>query len=125
MDSFAWIEYFSGSLRGEKVRELVEGGVATTPTIVIAEVSEKYARMKLDIGPRLVFIKARSGIVALDEELARIAGRVNYERKKTVKRWGMADSIILATARRYKAKVVTGDPHFKDLTAETVMITDA
>ena len=122
MDSFAWIEYFSGSVRGQKVREFVKGGVATTPTIVIAEISEKYAKMKLDLGPRLVFIRARSGIVALDEELARIAGTVNHERRKIVKGWGMADSIILATARRSKARVVTGDRHFKDLASETVII---
>lgn|SRR2546426_3704839 len=122
LDSFAWIEYFSGSLRGEKVRQFVEDGNATTPTIVIAEVSEKYARMKLDPEPRLVFIVARSGTVVLDEELARTAGRLNYERKRTVKGWGMTDSIILASARRCEAKVVTGDPHFKDLRSETIMI---
>src|SRR6266540_2132516 len=89
LDSFAWIEYFSGSLRGEKVRQFVEGGSALTPTIVIAEVSEKYARMELDPEPRLVFIAARSGTVVLDDELARTAGRVNYERKRTVKGWGL------------------------------------
>ena len=66
LDSFAWIEYFSGSLRGEKVRQFVEDGNATTPTIVIAEVSEKYAGMKLDPEPRLVFIVARGGSVVLD-----------------------------------------------------------
>ena len=93
-----------------------------TPTIVIAEVSEKYARMELDPEPRLVFIAARSGTVVLDDELARTAGRINYERKRTVKGWGLADSIILASARRYEAKVGTGDSHFKDLPSETVMI---
>jgi predicted nucleic acid-binding protein len=33
----------------------------------------------------------------------------------------MADSIVLATARQHSAKVVTGDPHFKNLN-ETVKI---
>ncbi len=122
LDSFAWIEYFSGSLRGEKVREYVQRGIATTPTIVLAEISEKYARMRLDPGGRVVFVRSRSVVIALDEELALLAGRISYERKKTVKGWGLADSIMLATARRLKARVVTGDSHFKDLTTETIMI---
>ena len=33
----------------------------------------------------------------------------------------MADSIILAIARIFSAKVVTGDPHFKDV-SEAIMI---
>jgi predicted nuclease of predicted toxin-antitoxin system len=32
-----------------------------------------------------------------------------------VRDWGLADSIILATARKEDAKVVTGDKHFIDL----------
>lgn len=35
--------------------------------------------------------------------------------KKRIKGWGMADSIILATARVSDAKVITGDEHFKGL----------
>jgi predicted nucleic acid-binding protein len=39
-----------------------------------------------------------------------------------VKGWGMADSMILATARRSRSRIVTGDPHFKDLAEETIML---
>jgi predicted nuclease of predicted toxin-antitoxin system len=58
--------------------------------------------------------------VPLDEDLARAAGGLNFERKKIVKGWGMADSIVLAAARRTKSMLVTGDPHFKDLSEETI-----
>ncbi len=40
---------------------------------------------------------------------------MNHKRKKTIKDWGMADSVILATARSASAKVVTGDRHFGGL----------
>jgi predicted nucleic acid-binding protein len=60
--------------------------------------------------------------VPLEEELARAAGELNFERKKKVKGWGMADSIILATARRAGSRIVTGDPHFRDLTEEAIML---
>jgi len=38
-----------------------------------------------------------------------------------VKGWGLVDSIMLATARVRKMKVVTGDEHFRDL-PEAIMI---
>jgi predicted nucleic acid-binding protein len=53
--------------------------------------------------------------------LARVAGEINFERKKRVKGWGMADSMILATARQSGSRIVTGDPHFRDL-EETIML---
>ena len=70
----------------------------------------------------LDFITAKTRTIPLDKELAEKAGRLSYERKRIVKRWGLADSIVLATAREYKAKVVTGDEHFRDLTQDTIMI---
>ncbi|RLE79846.1 MAG: type II toxin-antitoxin system VapC family toxin, partial [Thermoprotei archaeon] len=36
--------------------------------------------------------------------------------------WGLADSIVLATARKSKAKVITGDEHFRDLAGEVILI---
>jgi predicted nucleic acid-binding protein len=122
LDSFAWIEYFNGTSAGEKVQNLLETARALTPAIVVAELSEKYKRLNREFGPRYDFVKARTSIVPLEEELARVAGEFNFERKKRVKGWGMADSIVLATARRSKSIIVTGDPHFKDLTEETILL---
>jgi predicted nucleic acid-binding protein len=122
LDSFAWIEYFDGTSAGERVQNFLETGRVTTPAIVVAELSEKHRRLNREFGPKYDFIRARTSIVPLEEELARTAGELNFERKKKVKGWGMADSIILATARRSGSKVVTGDPHFKDLPEETISL---
>jgi predicted nucleic acid-binding protein len=35
--------------------------------------------------------------------------------KKEIADWGLADSIVYATGQTKKAKVVTGDEHFKKL----------
>ena len=122
LDSFAWIEYFNGTGAGEKVQNFLEIGLVVTPAIVVAELSEKHKRLNRDFGPKYDFVKARTSVVPLEEELARVAGELNFERKKTVKGWGMADAIILATARRAGSQIVTGDPHFRDLTEETIML---
>ena len=122
LDSFAWIEYFNGTSAGEKVQSFLETGFVVTPAIVVAELSEKHKRLNRDFGPKYDFVKARTSVVPLEEELARAAGELNFERKKRVKGWGMADSIVLATARRSGSRIVTGDPHFRDLTEETIML---
>jgi len=122
LDSFAWIEYFNGTTAGEKVQRFLETGRVLTPAIVVAELSEKHKRLNREFGPKYDFVKARTSVVPLEEELARVAGELNFERKKRVKGWGMADSIVLATARQSKSMIVTGDPHFKDLTEETVLL---
>ncbi len=61
-------------------------------------------------------------VVSLEEELARVAGEISFARKQQVQGWGMVDSIILATARRSGSRIFTGDPHFKDLVEETVLL---
>ncbi len=101
---------------------MIEGGKGITPTIVVAELAEKYRREKLSFAEDLKFILSKTRAVPLDVKIAEHAGPVSYERKRKVKRWGLSDSIVLATAREHNAKIVTGDEHFRDLTNETVMI---
>ncbi|MFI5421229.1 MAG: PIN domain-containing protein, partial [Nitrososphaerales archaeon] len=59
------------------------------------------------------FISTKTAIVQVDRAVALLAGKINFQKKKEVRDWGMADSIILATANLASAKVVTGDLHFK------------
>jgi len=54
-------------------------------------------------------------LVPVDREVALRSGELNHERKKAVAGWGMADSVVLTTARVVSAKVVTGDRHFQGL----------
>ena len=71
---------------------------------------------------KLNFIKTSTLVIELNEEIAILAGEIDIERKKLIKGWGMADSIILATARVKGAKIVTGDQHFKDLKNNVIFI---
>lgn len=122
IDSFAWFEYFLGSSAGAKARPFIESSKGMTPTVVIAELSEKYRREDLAFTEDLDFIIGKTRVASLDAKIAQKAGALSHERKRKVRRWGLADSIILATAREYKAKIVTGDEHFRDLVDEAIMI---
>ena len=122
IDAYAWIEYFKASKYGENAKKYIEGKDAATPTIVVAEVSRKL-QGEIGLGnetsegrlKRLEFMRATSQIVDLDFETAAQAGKTNLMLRREAKGWGLADSIIFCTARNAKAKVVTGDEHFRNL----------
>jgi len=117
MDSYAWVEYFRGTLKGKKVKEILESQPCYTPSIVIAELSNKYSKENYIFWETdLQFIAENSSIIALDKEIANTAGRLKEAVRKEYKtNFGLADAIILSTARQINAKVVTGDPHFREL----------
>jgi predicted nucleic acid-binding protein len=117
IDSYGWIEYFRGSEEGKIAKNYIENKNCATASITIAELSEKYKRENKDFQDDLNFIIGRTKILNLDAEIAVMAGKINFENKKKIKNWGLSDSIILATAQLLNAKVVTGDEHFRDLSA--------
>jgi len=56
-------------------------------------------------------VAARTTIIPVTFDIARLAGQV----RTTEIEGGIADAIILATARLTSSKIVTGDQHFKGL----------
>ena len=122
IDAYAWIEYFRASQYGKVAKEYIESADSVTPSIVVAEVSRKLQK-EISLGnetpdgrlKRLEFISATSQVVELDFDLAVAAGSADCDMKKKQKGWGLADSIVLCTARSMEGKVVTGDEHFRDL----------
>jgi len=119
IDSYAWLEYFMGGQAGRKVKEIIdnEADEKLTPSICLAETYAKILKTedKEKAELRRAFIKSRSALIPLDEDLAVEAAKTDVAMKKKVQNWGLADSIVLSTARDRKGKVVTGDPHFKEL----------
>jgi len=129
IDSYAWIEYFAGSEKGKSATKYIESGESVTPTVVVAELSRKLLREALAGREtaegrltRLQFVRSATTLLDLTEELATKAGEVDVERKRKVHDWGLADSVVLASARQLSAKVVTGDKHFRDLKDETIFL---
>jgi len=118
IDSYAWLEYFMGTKAGEKTKEVIENSEEKlTPTICLSEVYSKT--LKVD-SPELAekqksFIKERSALVHLDELIAIESAKQNVKLRKEIAGWGLADSIVYATALVKKASVVTGDEHFRKL----------
>ena len=117
IDTYAWIEYFKGSEEGEKAKKFIEGQFELlTPSIVIAELSDKYRRERImDWDARNRFIKLKTKILSLDENIADKAGELKQNLRKTYKDTGLADAIILAHSLDRNGRILTGDKHLKNL----------
>ena len=112
-DAYAWVEYLDGTTRGEKLRNLLEGGTDMyTSAVTLAEVVSKAARTSRDHETARTVMRGNSTIVEADGELSCEAGILHAEIRRTIRDFGLADAYVLATARRLGAKVLTGDPHF-------------
>jgi predicted nucleic acid-binding protein len=123
IDAYAWVEYLIGSDVGAKVNEIIEkeNVEVYTCAVTVAEVISKVARDKQDVEKAFDILLSNSQILNADEELSKKTGLLHAEMRKTEKDFGLADAYVLATARQLKSKVLTGDPHFKNL-KEAVML---
>lgn len=123
IDAYAWIEYLDGSEKGRKVTELLENNDNEffSSSATVAEVISNALKMGKDINIALNFINNLSLIVHVTNEIGILAGQIHFETKKKVKEFGMLDAFVAATARLKNARILTGDPHFKNF-KEAVLI---
>lgn len=128
IDSYAWIEYFRGSEQGETVkRHMLEDAV--TPSIVLPEIARKYVREGIseqNVRSRLDFVTMRSEVHEISIDVALLAAAAHSDLAEKARRDGLdkpslADGVILATTRKLRAHVLTGDRHFQGL-PETIFL---
>lgn len=112
----------NGTDAGRKVTEILENNDDIfTCAATLGEVVRKVACMGKDAKVAYDVLLSNSQIVVVDEELSFQAGLLHCEMRKTAKDFGLADAYVLATAKRLKSKILTGDVHFK-LLKEAIMI---
>jgi len=124
MDSYAWIELFLGSEKGKKVVEIVSSAdEVITPDLVLAEIGRKYIREganEKEVKNRLKFIEENSIVACLDADISIEGGKAYLElleksKKESKNKPALTDSILLALARKYSAKIVSGDKIFEGM----------
>lgn len=123
MDAYAWIEYLIGSKPGAKVNAILENETNEiyTNAVTVAEVISKVARENREVQAAYDILLSNSQIVDVDEELSKEAGILHAEMRKTEKDFGLADAYVLATARKLKSKILSGDPHFESVKEATLI----
>lgn len=117
IDAWAWIEYFRGTQAGAKLNEILEDPTTDTYTcaITVAEIISKIARDNQDVEAAYDMLLSNSSVIKIDEQISKQAGLFHYKMRQTKKDFGVADAYILASANKFEAKIITGDPHFEGL----------
>ncbi|MEK6948186.1 MAG: PIN domain-containing protein [Nanoarchaeota archaeon] len=117
IDTYAWIEYFNGTIMGNKVKDIVENtdNNIYTNVISVAELASSYKRNSLSFDNEKESLILLSNIFLIDFDFAQEAGILHATLKKDRKHISMADIFILLTAKKLNAHVVTGDQDFKGL----------
>ena len=115
LDTYAWAEFFDGSEKGKKVKEIIAEGNVASSIIILAELADKCARENRELEPFIKFIESNSVILSLNKEIAINSGKLKLELRKSSKNISLADAIHLQTAKSVNAIFVTGDPDFKKI----------
>jgi len=112
VDSSAWLEYFADGPNAKFFAAAVEDTEKlVVPTICLLEVFKRVLQQRGESDALSVVTQMQQGrVVELDASLALGAARLGFDLKLP-----LADSVILATARAYKATIWTQDADFEGL----------
>ena len=121
IDTSAWVEFLLGSRKGNRVRERINSEACYSSIVTIAELSNWVQRENQETERIIDAVKELSAVIGLDEDIAVLAGKLNFNRKKENRKWGMMDSMILATAEMYDMEILTCDDDFSDVSKVTVL----
>lgn len=123
VDASAWVEYFDGTLPGEKVKLILENAQNRIyiNVVTIAELSSHFEKRDIPFAEARRIILSISSIYTIDVEFAEEAGKIHTALRKQRRKFGLADAFVLLTAQKNTANVVTGDEDFRGL-KETIMI---
>ncbi len=117
VDAHAWVEYFSGTKKGEILRKLLQdlSNQFITSECTLAELRLWSFRAKRDFDDFYRVIQADSSLspVTLHDWLE--AASVREEMRKTRKDFGLIDAILLVKQKELRCKIISGDPHFEGL----------
>lgn len=117
LDSWAWIEYFEGSSKGQRVKNIVldSRNEVFTHCVSAAELVSKAKRTGKDVEALWLALTTNSKILEAGTEDSKDVGITHANTKSRNRNFGLADAFVLASARKLKAKIVTGDPDFKNI----------
>ena len=112
IDSYGWIEYFGDGPLADSYAVFIEKADekgTVTPTVVIYEVYRKVKSVRGEEKALEAYAQmSRTKIVDLTSSLCLEAADISMNLNL-----GMADSIIVATAKAYNAQIITSDEHLK------------
>lgn len=113
IDSWTWIEYWKGGKLADEAASYIDGEEElVVSTINLAEVYLWVAKSYDDATAeeKVATMEKRCHVIPVERDVALEAAKIKRKEKL-----GLADSLILATARQVGGRVVTGDSDMRNL----------
>ena len=116
LDSYAWIEYFKGTLKGQKVKEIIENknNNLFTLDICLAEIKFWALQEKIDFSKICIVIRVNSEILECTSDDWLNAAEIKFEQRKKISDFGLVDAAMIAKQEEKGMVILTGDKHFKE-----------
>ncbi len=117
VDTYAWIEYFIGSEKGEKAAVIIDDQNEHLITVecCLAEIRGWTLREMQNFNEIYALVKSNSEILRVFTRMWIRAAEIRHEVRKTVPGFGLIDSLMLAIQEEKRCMVLTGDPHFEGM----------
>ena len=116
VDAFAWAEYLASTPLGGRVRGFIEDdrNEVFTAALSMSEIASASERRGTGGRRAAELLEGVSVVVPMDFTLAVSTGLIHADRRRRIKDFPYGDAAVLAVAKALHAKVLTGDPHFKN-----------
>ena len=115
VDTSAWIEYFSATDKGLKIKQLIEQEEIATSITALLEIADKFERENRRFDICLRFVQKRAVILPLTIELALAAAKLKKKQREKREKFSISDGVHLATAIEEGAVLLTADNDFAGL----------
>jgi predicted nucleic acid-binding protein len=112
VDASAWIEYFSGTAKGKRVKDEIERGEVLITGFIVAEVCAKFLREGRSTHAVLDAFAFLASFIDFNAHLGERTANIYVEIRRKKSKFSMADAHVLACAQEFGAKVVTCDNDF-------------
>lgn len=117
IDTYAWIEYINGSDEALKLRQLFlnQNNKFITMECCIAELYGFCLKKNVDFNKVWEIVKNNSVVLPVMIDVWVSAAKIRHELRKDIHDFGLVDSILVAKQKELNCKIISGDPHFKEL----------
>ena len=117
IDTYAWVEYINGSNKALVLKTLLgnAGNKVITMECCLAELAGFCLKKKVDFKRIFELVKTNSIILPVLTKDWVEAAKIRFELRKEIANFGLVDAILVSKQKELKAKIVSGDPHFKSL----------
>lgn len=117
IDTYAWIEYVNGSNKALMLKRLFDNleNKFITLECCIAELVGFSLKKGIRSKGIIELVRANSIILPVLTKNWIESAKIKLEIRKKVPNFGLIDAILISKQKELNCKIISGDPHFKNI----------